>query len=697
MSLLAPLAFVLLLGSQLPPGAGAPRAGDLAELRADQLTYEPTRQVLVARGHAELSGGTMRLRADELTYDQRGERAVARGNVTFVSGLVVAIAEEVAVDLATQEATVKGGLFLQKSGVSPETLLRAQSADELKALGQTTVALSGASIRRLSQNEFEVEGLTFTPCDCKPTDPSWRIEARRAVVKVGENAVLTLPIVYVYSVPVFAVPVLDLPLTDRRSGLLIPRPTATAQNGFALEQPVFLTLGQSYDVTFTPGWFFGGRLGTRTDPATGAEVLDPVTGAPRLFAPDLGVQGPRLITEFRYAPSEGTRGRATLGLLYDFRPVRDPVSPSALLADEARARGLRGDVSLQHVQDLGSGWHDRIDFSAISDGYLLRDLTTDVLQREDQYLRSSAQLFHRADDSYAGLEVVFRQNITYGYSLFGLDRSRTGEPSHGPGTFQRLPALRYELPERPLFGPVFGGLSLEYARLSPLGLLYGDEGSDGVFDPTRPDPDGTQGDRRFGPGEREARDRLDLRPRLSASFAAGPFARFTPYLAWRQDVYLGERTGAAAQRGYPLAGLVVESELSRTFGERNELRHAIRPWVELRYVPRVFGGAPSLYDEVDRAVPRDGLFQLVAELRQRLWMKEGYGEGAGIREVLRLDLGQGVDLRGGGLGDSYARLSGALGWVTLDAVGRYNVPAAQVTQLSATCGLDDGRGDALYA
>ena len=33
-----------------------------------------------------------------------------------------------------------------------------------------------------------------------------------------------------------------------------------------------------------------------------------------------------VLTEFRYVPSERTRGRATLGFIYDLQPQRDPVS-----------------------------------------------------------------------------------------------------------------------------------------------------------------------------------------------------------------------------------------------------------------------------------------------------------------------------------------------------------------------------------
>jgi len=694
MSLLLPLGLTLTLMAPLPSG-GPAALGSTAELSADVLTYEPGHQVLVARGHAVLRSADTVLRADTLTYDQARDRAEAQGHVLFVSGLTAAVAESLTVDLSAQEATLQGGLLLQKRGVSPERLKEATTAEELKTLGETTVALTGQRIQRLGRDEYAVEGLSFTPCDCNPASPSWHIEARHAEVKVGEHVVLTFPVVSVYSVPVLAAPWLDLPLSDRRTGLLIPRPSTSSATGFAIEQPFFITLGRSYDVTLTPGYFFGARKVTVTDPATSELVTDPETGVPLRFSPALGVQGPRLLTEFRYAPSATTHGRINLGLLYDLRPVRDPVDPSPLLADPNRVRGLRGDLLVQHVQQLGGGFQDRLDATFVSDGYYVRDLTTDVLQREDTYLRTSGAVFHRDADSYAGLEVTLRQLTRYGYSLFDADRTAAGTPVYGPNTFHRLPTLRYALPERPLFGsPLFGGFTAEYTRLAPLLSQFGDEGMDGIFDPAH--PDSGQGDRRYTPGEREARDRLDLRPRLSTSLSAGPFLRFTPSVAWRQDFSVGEITGSTSQRGYPLLSALLETELSRTFqgaAPALEFRHAIRPWLELRWVPRVFGAAPAMaYDEVDAAVPGDGLLQAMVHVSQRLWLRQG----TSAQELLRLDLGQGVDLQRGLLGDTAARLGVALGPVRADAVARYNAPLGRFTQVAATCTLDDGQGDALY-
>lgn len=654
--------------------------GQKVEVAADELTYEPATERVITRGHVLLKADNVTLRADEIIYDQAEQKAWARGNVMFVSGMLAAVAEEVSVDLESFEAHVKGGLFLRKRNVTEEQLLAARTPQELKKTGETVLTITGNRIKRIGENEFLVDGLSFTPCDCDPTEPSWRVEASSAQVELGERAILTWPVVYVYRVPVFALPWLYLPLSERRTGLLIPRPNFSALNGFSFEQPVFFTLGESYDLTLTPGWYLG-----HSDPNN-----------------PFGIKGGRLHNEFRYVPSERMRGRVTLGLLYDLKPRRSPIAPFEKLAER---RGLRGEASVQHVHDIGNGWFNRIDAGFISDGYYFNDVTADVLARQSEYLRSTAVLQHRDAMSWFGIEAVVRQptyvgaaDKQFGFDVFRENVAADGTPIAGPHTLARLPAITWAMPSRSIAGPVWGGFKAEYTRLAPVLYAHGDEGLDGLYG-TAENRDPTQGNRRFDPaigdqpGEREARDRIDLNPSLSVPFG-GRFARLTPYLSWRQTLYYGEVTGRFSQRGYPLGGARVDTRLLREFGTPQDgVRHAITPSVEMRYVPFVLGGVPGqIYDEIDAAVPGDGLWQLVAEVRQEL----GIRSGGAYRELGRLDLGQGIDLRTRTLADTYARLSVREGIFNGSAVARYDIPRRRISQLSANVGVDTGRGTSIF-
>jgi LPS-assembly protein len=556
-------------------------------------------------------------------------------------------------------------------------LLAARTPHELKHTGQTVLTLTGTHFKLADDGQLVVDGLSFTPCDCDPTEPSWRVEASSARVDPGERAILSWPVVYVRDVPVFALPWVYIPLSDRRTGFLMPRPNFAGRNGLSLELPFFLTLGDSYDLTFTPGYFGGGR--------------DPVWG----------IRGGRLHTEFRYAPSEAVHGRATLGLLHDRRALRSPLAPGDLRADTVR--GLRGDASFFHVQQLGRGWRGRIDAGFVSDGYYPIDFTPDVLARQTEYLRSTGVVYRQDEDSYLGLEVVARQatfsdRAPFGFSVWGDDRDAQGTLFRGPRTFGRFPAVQYALPERSVMGPVRFGMRTEYARLAPLVGLHGDEGSDGVFS-VAGFADPTQGNRRFDAGENQARDRVDLAPRLSASLHAGRFAELTPYVAFRETLYLSELTLTSAHRGYLLAGTSVGTRLSRTFGEGNgALRHRVEPFAEARVVPFHVGGVPgAAYDEVDAAVPapaggaRLSMWESAVEVRQSL----DRHDGAVFQDFLRLDVGQGFDHLEGVVADTWTRLSLRAGPLSLGGFARYDVPTQTLAQVSALFDLHDGRGNGL--
>ncbi|NTX55326.1 LPS-assembly protein LptD [Myxococcus sp. CA039A] len=744
MSLLVPLAAALLVSSAQIPLATQVQlpSGETVELAADFLTYEADKQLLTARGHCELRTSEMLLRSDEVTYDEANQVATATGNVMFVGpDGMAAVADDVHVDIRTFVATLKGGLFMQKKGVTQEALLTAKTPQELRAMGETPIILSGSRIRRTGPNAFVVDDLAFTPCECGPGTPTWRMEASSANVILGERATLTWPVVYIQSVPIFALPWVYLPLAERRTGFLFPSPQFSSLNGLGLEQPLFVTLGRSYDLTFTPGYYHGALVEKTHDPDGNSETKNTITyEEPR---PN-GVKGPRLLTEFRYVPSERTRGRATLGFLYDSRPKLDPttldffrypVDPNGIRKIIDAPRGLRGEASWQHFQDLGSGWYDRVDASVVSDGNYTRDLTADILVQGLDYLRSTATVFRRQEDSYAGLDVSLRQDIRWPYRFFQdnrvpaeVDPLRPDLPS--PRTFQRLPGLVLSLPERPLLGGLTGGLRAEFTRLAPIHEGFGDEGVDGIFRPNgnylllgvgdAPDPG--QSNALFDSRDREARDRIDFTSRLSTSVALGDVARVTPSLSLRQDVWAGEYSGKSWQRGYPIGGLMLDTQLSRTWtGAKTSYRHSFAPSLELRYVPGGWGRVPSAgaedgglaqpYDQIDRAVPlaldgsTRGFLQGVLAVDQSLRVKTG----TQVREPLRLRIGQGFDLTryvpaANKLGDpepvlrdTFARLSASAGVLNAGGLVRLDPRSGRITQLSADFAIDDGKGNALYA
>lgn len=734
-----------MLGLWLALAVGAsPNSADV-ELTAERVLHDGKKDLSTAEGKAKLVTEGAAIDADRIVYDRNKNLATATGHVVarIVKGGRIAVVADLMTLLFDDEHEVReiylfDGQAVSKKDVSVEALLAADTAEAVEKVGTTQALLQGNHLVRSGTTRWTIDELELVPCECDFKNPSWSITSSESTVDTeAERVSINNPVFRVKHVPVLWLPWLSLPLTDRQSGLLFTRPNYGPQNGFTLDQPVYLTLGRSADLTLTPGFFTG-------SPGTGAPGTQ---GGPS----PLGVAGPRLSTEFRYVPSSRATGRVVLGLLYDFRDKRDV--ENGALREIGTQRGLRGELGWQHTQDFDKGFGARVDLNVHSDGDYNRDLVVDVIASTATYLRSTAVAFHRGADHYIGLDVGLRQDIEWGYDLLGsgtLVNRPQGYGRYGPGTLQRLPAFTFGWAPTKLLGPLRFDVEGDAVRLAPLFSNTGDEGmaaSGGAilhepfavsigrfFTPGASRADGT-GDRIWQLGEREARDRLMVLPRLSVSAQplGGAFS-VSAFAGWRQFGWLGEASGRSWSRGYLLLGGRLETELSRSFGA---VRHVIQPLAEIRAIPLGLAGAagssfapattaPVPYDAVDAAVP--GItprFQGVLELRQRLL--------TGGTELVRLDVGQGFELAGttlGGLaptlGESYGRLATRIGWfsaqgtIRLDPLGTLNevqgtarlihfadgnVPVLDglhvidhggLTRLAARADLDDYRGHGAY-
>ena len=708
------------------------------ELAAERLIHDGQARRTVAEGNARLTTAGSAVSADRIVYDENKKVATASGNVALrlvTRGLIAVTADAAALvfeDDEVKEVFIYDGLAVRKKNTTALALLAADTPQKLEQTGAVMMTLTGSHLSR-QDKDWVADDIVFVPCDCDFKDPIWGIHASKARINLDDNRVsLLFPTVRVKGVPVFWLPWISLPLTDRQTGLLVPKPTFSGLSGFGLEEPLFITLGPSADLTFTPGYFFGGPSTVFERNMIAAKRTMAEVPTPLPVNTPYGVAGPRLLTEFRYAPSRTTQGRINLGLMYDLRARRDPVNPNLKLPED---RGLRGELSVRHQQLLFERWHFDVTGTLLSDGDYVRDTTPDVLAREAFYTRSLGAVYRRGEDTWLGLDVLLRQDVSWGYELFRRAPLLTaGIPTRGPNPFHRLPALTFAVPERVLWGPLTWSLRAEAVRLAPVSGNTGDEGPgadegrasaviDGQTVALKPEcvqqrlywplpvstaacPSGLafaderafEGDRLWQPGERQPRDRFDLFPKLAIRGAIADVVALSAFAAWRQDVWVGEADGSAWWRGYPLFGGALQSELARVFPvDGGAVRHALSGLVELRGAPVVLGQAPVAYDETDAAWPDQvGRLQGIVELRNRVSSKRGVA----VQEHLRLDLGQGAELIGPDgprLAESYGRLGLRAGWFSTDLSLRLDAPRGRVSRISATAGLDDGQGRGVYA
>jgi LPS-assembly protein len=707
------------------------------QVAGDEQLSDGQRRLTHFDGHARLSTEGVAVNADRLTYDEAHQAATAVGNVVarVVEGDLIAIIADV-VTLRFEDGQVKhiyfaDGTATARTAASPSAFLAADTVEALGQVSKVAALMKGNHLER-SDGRWTFEQVSLVPCDCDFERPSWSVQAPWAAIDTDAKRVsLVSPVVRVYRVPVLWLPWLSLPLSERQTGLLFPRPGVMGQNGLSFEQPLFITLGRSADLTLTPGYFGG------TEAVT-------------------GVRGPRLGTEFNYALSGRAKGRIVLGLLYDLRAQRDPFDVAwtalpqeaeGLLRVETKVRGLRGELAWTHQQTFDGGWGARVDLSAHSDGFYFRDITTDVLASQAGYLRSTAWLLQRGVDHLVTADVTLRQAVGFGYGWLGTSPlvRKDSTPAYGPGTIQRFPAITASIPLRRLAGPLWLDVSADSVRLAPLFSNTGDEGqvtgwsagtptaSDGTELPLAcqvkrlfgPGTQGGtsdcalaftktgQGDRRWQLGEREARDRLHVVPRLHLAGTLAGIVGVSATAWWREAVWYGEASGRSWQRGALVLDAKAETELSGTLP--GGWRHVVTPLVEVRMVPLVVKNGwganatqePVAYDEIDAAIPAGGAAraQGMVVVQQRL-KRSGSGDG------FQLDLGQGVDfLKAGGpaLAEGWARFVAKAGLFGLSAVARVapgetlstpqslTVVPVRLTRLAAQVRLDDGKGRAAWA
>ncbi|MGO9063170.1 MAG: LPS-assembly protein LptD [Myxococcaceae bacterium] len=671
--MLSALAALLVLGQSGLSSLAPPAPDEPIHVKADHLDSDADAQHVTLTGNAQLrTAGTM-VHADKVFLDQDTNTLTATGNAYCVSGSLGAVADQLTLDLSTGTLVLEKGHFFEKKKVTLDRLLAAQSASELQSLGQTALAGTADRIQRSGGGHLHMNNLTFTPCDCEPRDPlkpHWSIQSVYADVVLGEGAWMWLAIIRVYDVPVLPLPVMYVPLSDRKTGLLPILPNYSAWTGWYVPVPVYVTLGRSADIETDLGYTTGGAN------------------------PNYGTKGPSLDTTFRFASSVDTHGTAEFFIVNDTLPPRNPengvVWSSYTGTPEAAAAskwfGPREQLNSQIVAVLGGGWATRLDLNLASDSALPRDEATDVLSQANQYLTSTFQLSHRSADAWEGLTLSYRQDTQppFAYSLFGTDKNpATGAPERGPATFQQLPDVTVALPTRPLWGPLMGSLDMSYTRLSPLTQLFGDEGRYGIFmpvAPANPTPPGVvdplQGDGIYQPAyERQARDRLDVVPRLVMTLPVGDVLRIQPSAWVREDVYVGEISGAVANRAYGVFDLLISSELSRTYGEgQGGLRNAFQPSLEVRDIVGAWGAVPgpqpsNKYDAIDWAVDTNHRLQGVAKFTESLTRRTG----AQQVELLRLELAQEfISSSPNGLSDSVASARTTLGAFTAATTFRWD-------------------------
>lgn len=691
--------------------AGPAEAPPLEVLEAEQVDYDVATGRGVARGGVVLRRGAVFLRSETAAYDTRTGEVDAAGAVLLTEpGRAVA---------ATRMHLVLDGPYAARDVVAflknaPLDLSTCRTLDDARGKGLNRLTLRGGEVHGESgAPDFEIEHARITLCDCGTEAPSWEIRAHHADVVPGKRALLTWPVIFItprlpllggVTVPVLALPALYLPLGERQTGLLFPVLNLGAVNG--VSQPLFLTLGRSWDATVTADYDWG---------------------------PTKRVEGLGASLEVRWAPAEGARGQLKFSLLH--------AAPGDWPGGVALPPGWnRMALSGSHEQRFSDATFLKAELHLVGDPWYVPDFTGDALLRALDYSRNAVALTHRTND------LLFEADADYLLPLTHLV-SGTAQPgpfgTFGTGlqTFQRLPSASVSLLPTAVAGPLRASGTLAVSRFAPLRGVTGDEGVDGIGPGDRGwgaagsidtgEADGRwQGPGAGGPGERLAATRALARLRLDAPLSWRALS-VEPWVTATAAGYSFEAGPGALANARAAGGLELSTEVGRTYGSgEGRIRHEMEPRIAWRGGTGQAGPAlPNYaYDELDVALPQrvvdaqglvtqqrtlsaiPGSFsQLRLTLRNRLIAPAGPLSNA----FLELTLGQDLDAAAGRASETWAQGALRLSFMSLDARAGFrafgaaapagtpeNAPSSSLdafTDLGAGITFFDRRGDNVHA
>ncbi len=634
----------LLLGLVVPAPAAtrtlglnpSPTATQCAsvDLSAESMTCD--RAACELRGEVELACGGLRLWADALDIaldEQSGfAGAEARGRVLVVEQDTVLTCERFRLGADRIQGTISSATFRVK--VDP----RLKDARGVPA-GRDRLVVRG-DLERTASDRLRVDDADLTLCDCGAAPPSWRLSASRIDLTVRDRAWLYWPQLWLNPFGLGLVPVspplppISVALRDRAAGLLAPELKFIAPPWPILDLPVFIPLGDSWDVTVKPG--------LRLD--WGAHRVTPLStwGAPRLggrlrWAPSPTVSG-ELQTQWTF-DRKGFAARA-LRLAEAEKPIGERL-PAAYL-DARDQLTHRVDVAFNQRVDLGPTlrWLTAVEW--VSDDLITQDFRVSLEDQVANYLPSRSSL------TWRGPGVVAELQADYLLVLNNALRSTTTAGPGGPvttpswdfsnlagreaGVTQRGPWLRLRTLPLALAKGVYGEAEASLVRYGP-------------WTAARP-PDAVIGGGRIGLTYRDAWRGLRL--------AAGT----TLDLLW-----IDPTTPGAQLSGLLQLDATASTQLGRRYGA---LLHVIEPALGWRNIPWLNAG-PEVALSLDPRLERRTVHQAVARLGQGLWRTHD------AARIASLNLAQPIALRDRTLlptrVDGDALLFGRLrlgGWVDVD-------------------------------
>ena len=547
---------------------------------ADRITFE-------LKVPPERGGGTISGSAAEL--ESFGESEVAAsGAVEIRFRDVVVHAERLTLDRDRMTVQAEGDVVFDQGPqrISGERLdfdleQRTGTFWQATAFVHPDYYFSGDIIAKTGPNDFAVDNGVFTSCT-GDRSPDWSFAMSSADVEIEGYARVRNARLRVKKLPVFYWPYMLWPAkTERTSGLLVPNVGYSQRRGEYLGLAWYQVLGPSYDNTIYADGYSEGFYG--------------------------------LGDEFRYRPSEATRGNARFYYFHNEELEEDAWRLDWAHVADALPFGMRGVVDIEHYSDFE----------------VFRDFERSESQNTRRYVYSNA--FVSGNWGAHSLNILADRRETF----LGDDEETVNQ--------SQLPEIAYRLRERKLGGTPF------YLSVGATANYLTAE-RDGSYDTG------------YGRFDLQPEVKLPLRPApwLSVAVAAGGRATWWGDSFTTREVdpetglgeqRCGDQTVADSQaycgdtltRVYPTGSVeMVGPSFSRIFDTGGKTFSKLKHVIEPRWTYGFLGSFDeqdrvAQFDEIDRLVPSN-----IAEISliNRILARPADATQGGAFEILSFELAQ---------------------------------------------------------
>jgi len=191
--------------------------------KADHLEYDKGKGMIEGWGNVEIEYADARISADYIHVNIGSEELQARGNISFFSRTGKIEGDSIVYNMKS------------KSGIA-----------ENASTYILPLYYRGKKIKKISEQEFNIENGICTTCDLKK--PHYRLQASRLNIYPQERIVALNVGLYIGSIPVFYLPVLTFPLRKGRTSWLVP------SVGYSLDKGWYIQAGYNYSYRT---WIYG--------------------------------------------------------------------------------------------------------------------------------------------------------------------------------------------------------------------------------------------------------------------------------------------------------------------------------------------------------------------------------------------------------------------------------------------------------